>query len=421
MKIRRTSGVAALGAAALLALAPAAHAETPDAGAVTETTEVTYAAASTGDALALTVFGEQTTIGRTLAGLDSSLRASSTGVGLANTSLGEAGVSEAEASGEGVDGSPEEVCAYGLDQVPGLTLEFACSSSLAQVLDGIPTATATGRVGTIRVNPVETVSVTPLGAVVPPVADGVQALLDELKAVTTPISDGTGLRIDDTLDDLFGSLFAGADLVTIKLGTTKSVSTVTDAQVASTCASHGGRIDVLDIPAQADGLDPAPVMSIVIGDASSSVEVDTADGTATPAFNPAIVTVIVPSLGINQPVGPGDTLEIPELPVVGSSSIAVADGTTEVNEAGQTVAKANAVFLDLLNGDAMMGGVELNLAACSSAAGAALTAVPVAPPTPEVPALPRTGGGMPNSLALFGSLGLAAVGLSLLRRNAVAG
>ena len=77
--------------------------------------------------------------------------------------------------------------------------------------------------------------------------------------------------------------------------------------------------------------------------------------------------------------------------------------------------------LDLLNGDALMGGIELSLADCASVAGAA---VPLPRPEPTVPAtappaLPRTGGTTPNPLALAATIGLAGLGFALLRRTRI--
>jgi LPXTG-motif cell wall-anchored protein len=60
----------------------------------------------------------------------------------------------------------------------------------------------------------------------------------------------------------------------------------------------------------------------------------------------------------------------------------------------------------------MMGGVELALAGCTSVAGAVVQQQDAPQPT-----LPRTGADGPNALALGATVGLAGLGLTLVRRS----
>ncbi len=411
MNIRRIVGVAALGAATTsLVMVPGAGAQEPE--------PVTYAASSSGQALALSVFGEGLTIGSTLAELDSSVQATAEGVGLA-TPVFEGGLSSATVQGSGTDGSTEPVCEGSFAEIPGLSIALACSSSLAEIVDGTPRSVATGSVGDIVVNPVNALLDTPLAEVVAPVEDGVNQLLEGLRPVTTAVDDATDLGLESTLSELFGTLFDGADLVGITLGNTQAESVVTADAVRTTCAASGGRVDVLDAP-PVGGIDPEPVISVIIGDALSQVEVTTTDTTATPTINPAIATVVVPALGINEGLAVGQTIEIPLPEPLGTSTITIADGVTGTTDDGQTFATANAVELDLLNGESLMGGVELSLAQCNSVAGAVLPVqVPREDPTPQ-PQLPRTGGESSNGLALAAAVGLGGLGLALLRRTRTA-
>lgn len=415
MKTRRIIGVAALGAAA------ASMTFIPGAGA--QETDLTYGATASGEALSLSVFGEELTVGRTATGLDSTLAATANGVGLA-TPLYEAGVSSAQVTGEGTDGSEQEICEGELPQeIPGVSLSAACSSSLATVAEGLPRAVSTGGVAELTVNPIDTVLQSPLSEIVP-VETGleeaeaaVDQLVDGLRPITSGVDEALDLGVEDTVDTLFSSLFDRADLLSISLGQTVT-DTVTGADALSaTCSAAGGRIDVLDAPATAAGIDPEPVLSVIIGSATTNVAVSTVDASATPTVDQAIVTVVVPTMGIDQPVGPGETIEIPLPEPLGTSTIAVADSRTGVDEDGQTFAIADAVFLDLFNGEAMNGGVELSLANCASVAGAVIQAQPTTTTTEPVPALPRTGGAAPNALALGATIALAGLGYSLVRRS----
>ena len=397
MNVRRMMGVAALGAAATsLAFVPGAGAQTdgPD-----------YTGLSTGEALNLSVFGQGLTLGSTLAELSPGT-GSAQGFGLA-TPVFEAGATSAS---ETDPGSADETCEGPLNEIPGVSINLACSSSQVTIGE-TSTAAATGRVGSIVLNPVAPILDTPLSEVVAPVEDGVDQLLGGLQPVLGPIDDATDLGLEDTLGELFDRLFDGADLATVTLGDTASTTTSDAASVTTSCVAEGARIDVLSI------LDAPPLISIIVGEAGSEVVVDRATGVGTPTVNPALVTVEAPTLGpapITVPVG--QTVEIPLPEPLGASRIVVADGSTGTNEDGSTFATANAVSIDLLNGEALMGGIELELAGCTSVASAAVEApVPVA--APAEPILPTTGSDDTNTLALAGLVGLAGLGLALLRRS----
>jgi len=404
MRIRRMMGVAALGAAATsLVFVPGAGAQAPE----------TYVGTSAGDALRLSVFGQELTLGATTAEVTSAPKAAATGFGLASP-VAPAGATDATVEGaDGTDGSADETCEGPIDQIPGLTIALACSSSSAGIAGAAPTAAATGTVGDIVVNPVAPLLETPLSEVVAPVEDGLGQLLDALAPVTGPVGEGSGLDLDSTLRELIANLFDGADLVSITVGDTASSGTVTAQSITAECVANGATVDVLG--SEALGLEP--VIQIVVGEAGTSVVADRAGGEPTATVNPSLVTVrsaLLPGGEVAVPVG--QTIEIPIPEPIGTSTISVAAGETGTDENGNTFAEANAVRLDLLNGEALQGGIELELASCASVAGATLAAAPAAPPT-TLPTLPTTGGDGPNTVALASAVALAGVGLALLRRT----
>ena len=398
MNVRRMMGITALAAAATgLVFVPVAGAQ--EGGP-------THAGSSSGEALNLSLFGQGLTVGTTLAELTPTT-GTAQGTGVA-TPIFEAGATSAS---ETEPGSAEETCEGPLDQIPGISIALACSSS--QVTMGeTSTAAATGRVGTITLNPVAPILETPLSEVVAPVEDGVDQLLGGLQPVLGPIDDASDLGLEDTLGELFERLFDGADLVTVTLGDTASTTTADATNVTTSCVAEGARVDVLSI------LDGPPLISVIVGQAGSAVDVDRATGTGTPTVDPALVTVESATLGIAPITVPvGQTVEVPLPEPLGSSFIRVADGTTGTNEDGSTFATANAVSLDLLNGEALMGGIELELAGCTSVAGAEIP-VETVTETPAAPVqLPTTGSDDSGTLALAGLAGLAGLGLALLRRS----
>lgn len=406
MDIRRLMGVVTLGAAATsLVFVPGAGAQAPES----------FSASSAGEALELSVLGQGLTLGTTLAEVDSTPKATARGSGVA-TPLFEAGATSAAVEGSGEDGSPEQTCEVPLDQVPLLRILLACSSSVASVTGGAPSAEATGSVGAITVNPVATLLETPLSQVVAPVEDGLGQLLDALAPVTGPVAETTGIDLESSLRDLLDALFSGADLVTVTIGDTEASTSVSAESINSECAADGARIDILDA-APVAGVDAPPVISVIVGEAATSVVADRAGGEPVAEVDPSLVTVrsaLLPGGEVAVPIG--QSIEIPLPEPFGTSTIGAAAGSTGVREDGASFATASAVTVHLLGGEALQGGIELNLAACSSTAGATPARLPTAPTTAP-PSLPTTGSDGPNGLALASALGLAGVGLGLLRRT----
>jgi len=403
MKVRRIMGIAALGAAATsLVFVPGAGAQTPEA----------YTGTAAGDALRLSVFGQELTLGATTTEVASAPKAAATGFGLASP-VAPAGATEATVEGaDGTDGSADEVCEGPIDQIPGLLIELACSSSQAAIAGGAPSASSTGTVGDIVVNPVAPILETPLSEVFTEVEAGLDQLVEGLAPVLEGVDGGTGLGTQDTLQDLLDNLFDGADLVTVTLGDTESTSAVTAEAVTSECVANGATINVLG----SESLGLEPVIQIVVGEAGTSVVAGRDGSKPVAEVTPALVTVRSPLLpGGEASVPVGQEIEIPIPEPIGSSVIRVAAGQTGVDENGNGFAEADAVSLDLLNGEALQGGIELELASCASLAGV-IPAV-AAPPTTAPPTLPTTGSDGPNPVALASAVALAGGGLALLRRT----
>lgn len=405
MKTRRLAGIAALSVAAASVLA------IPGAGAQ----QVTYEASADASALTLSLLGQGLTAGQSHSEISSAPAASASGAGILNP-LSPVGATSASVDADGAtDGSGTESCeTEALPEIPGLNIDLACSASLAAITEGAPASAATARVGGIDLDPVGGLLVDQggLGPVIDQVQDGVGTLLDSLAPILGPVSDA-GVAVDTLLQDLVDSL-DGAPLANITVGETATTTDTTADAVTATCVADGGQVDVLDAP-PVGGVDAPPVISVVVGSASSSVSVATADGTATAETDPAIVSVVVPALGLDVPVGPGETIEIPLPEPLGTSTISVAGDSTGTDADGNEFARVSAVRLSLLPG--LQGGIELALADCLSTAGASIEAAPTtAAPTTGAP-LPRTGG--TNGIAIAAAAAFAGLGLILLRRTSI--
>lgn len=402
-----------VGAVALGAALTTATVSAPVGAQEAETTPPpTLEASSSGRALTISLFGQGLTVGETSTSVGAG-RAEASGVGI-DSPIFTGG--ESQASGTG--GSSEPVCTQAVDQIPGFSFQFACSSSVTEVSGANSSAATTANAGRIVLNPIAPLLQTPLSAVVDPLQGGLQTLIGALEPVLGPIEDASGLTVDDTLADLFDALLDGGDLATISLGNASTTSEIRDGVASTSCVSEGTRIDVLDLPA-AGGVDPEPVISLILGDVSTEVTVE--NGVPTPVSNPSGITIKVPPLGLNQPLALGQTFEIPLPEPLGTSTISITDGVRGTDDQGRGVATADSVVIDLLNGSALMGGIELKVAGCSSTAGgpapAPAATPPQSPPLSPQGSLPRTGSSDDRTLALAGAVALAGLGAALLRRR----
>jgi len=410
--VRKIVGVTALtAAAASLAAMPAAGAQEASAAAPA------YEASSSAQALELSLFGQGLIVGKSSSRVGPG-ESGADGFALA-TPVFDGGVSSAVVQGAGSSGSSEPVCVQGFDQIPGLSLEFACSSSKVEAEDTGANARSESTAGRIVLNPVAPLLETPLSTVVEPLEGGLQTLVGALEPVLGPVGDASGLDLQNTVGDLLDALLDGGDLVSIALGDSSTSTSLEGDLLSASCSAEGTRIDVLDLPA-VGGEDPPPVISVILGDVSTRVDVDTSTGAGTPVANPAGVTIVVPSLGLDQRLALGQTIDIPLPEPLGTSTISVTDGVRGTDEQGRSFATADSVSLDLLNGEALMGGIDLNVARCSSRAGAIAQSVQ-APPAPgaptAAPVLPSTGSEDNRTLAVAATLAMAGAGLALVRRR----
>lgn len=421
MRTRRLMGIAALGAAAASILViPGASAQ-----------DSSFTASSDGRALVLTAFGEGLTAGLTHSEANSDPVAVATGTGIFNP-ISPVGVSAAAepdtALPEGATETEGEQCGGALPEdfaAIGLAADFACSTSSAALAEGLPSSAADSRVGSLVVNPIDAINQTPLSEVTEGVEGGLETIVDGISPILGPVDEGTGLTIEDTLGDLIDALLNGAPLVTATVGDTESTTTATAGQVVTQCVAEGARVDILD-PAGVGDVDAlGPALSVVVGDATTSVTVDRATAAATAEATPAIATLsgtLISLLGQEEiAVGPGQAQTIALPDPLGNVVISVAGTIEEDTEDGGKSVQASAVRIHVFEGsEELMDGVELALADCTSVAGATVAAPPAPPeaPTTAPPLLPRTGSEGPNGLAIAAVIGLAGLGVALLRRGA---
>lgn len=411
---RRTAALVALAA---LAAAVASGAAAPTAGA--QEASPAYEASSSAGALELSLFGQRLVVGQGSTRLSPG-ESGADGLAIASPVF-DGGASSAVVQGAGTDGSPRPECVQGFDQLPGLSIEFACTASLVQADGAGAQATSASTAGRLVLDPVDPLLQTPLSVVVDPLQGGLQTLVGALEPVLGPIDDASGLGLHDTVGDLLDALLDGGDLVAVALGDSSTSTALEGGLLSSSCSAEGTRIDVLDLPA-VGGEDPPPVISVILGDVSTRVDVDTATGAATPVANPAGVTIVVPPLGLDQPLALGQTIEIPLPEPLGTSTVSITDGIRGEDEQGRSFATAESVSIELLDGEALMGGIELEVARCTSRAGAIVpqveeTAAPGALAAAPTPVLPTTGAEQDRTLAVAVTFALAGAVLALVRRR----
>lgn len=201
---------------------------------------------------------------------------------------------------------------------------------------------------------------------------------------------------------------------------------------ASSATAQGAGADGTPEPSCVQDVDQVPGLSLALTCSSSQAEVaaTTARAASTSTagrivLNPIAPIPETPLSAVVEPVQGGlQTLDIPLPEPLGTSTSTIADGTRTTDEQGRGVATADPVTadpvsIDLLDGEALMGGIELNIARCASTAGAAAAALPAVPQAPEGPAamLPTTGSDDGRTLAVGAALVLAGVAMALLRRR----
>lgn len=387
-----------------------------------------HQASSDGTVFALSLLGQGVTAARAHSEASTAPSAGASGVGFDNP-ITPVAVSQASAQAEGeLQGSTEPTCALPVPaDLPLLGLDLVCSSAVAAVDGGRPASAATAEVLGVDVNLLGALADTPLSTVTDTLGTGLDQLLGSLSPVLGPIDDNSGLGLQDTLGDLFDSVLGDTDLVSVEVGDTSTTTAVSDSQLVTSCRTEGATITVLD-PVPVGGIDLPPALQIVLGPVQTSIAIDLVTGEVTPSTFPAAVRVTAPALGIDLPVGPGQSIDVPLPEPLGLSTIALAGPVTTTEADGTVVTTAPAVGLHLLTGSALAGGINLDLSSCTSRglSGGAADApqpsndLPRSGPSPAAgagPVLADTGGSARGPLLVTAVAVAIALGLRRVRRG----
>ncbi len=422
-----------VGAIALSALLMTAVLALP-ASAQTQTVETrpeSFIATAAARGLELNLFGSRVTIGQSSALINSTPSAKASGAGVA---LASGTVSTSEVSGPNQTSTPPKACVLNLPGVAQLlTVELACGESRVSTANGAPSAYGAGSVAGVDL----------LGNTL---IDPIVALLESLLLQLTPLLDQTVATVTTTLNGVnpaLGSLLSGlvanlslgqgstvapvSNLVTglldgiqratqlldVKVGDSTAATATTATAVTATANAAGAQIDLL--PGLTLG--GAPLLSIIVGQATSVSTFDRATAKSTPSFDAAVARVRLglPLLGaavtdipvqLNQPL----TL-LAGTPLESTISLGAGRTVTDPNT-GAVASYADGVSIHLLKG--LNGGIALELAHAETGVGGQtrLTS-PQQTVIPVVPSLAKTGND--PWLPLAGA-GLLLVALAIRRR-----
>ncbi|HUQ39728.1 MAG TPA: hypothetical protein VM030_06200 [Acidimicrobiales bacterium] len=341
--------------------------------------------------MALTVLGQKATFGVSTAKINSTLKAAADGAGQLLV-LGS--TTKAEVTGNNTKQTKPQACAQALPPAPVLSLGLACSSSTAEVVEGLPHAVADGSLVSLDLG----LNQLPINTVIDPVKGALGQVFGALPDTLDPATN--------TVTDLLTAL-GNTQTLAVKVGHSRSdVSTVANT-VTAVGQAEAAQIDVLPI----GGLAKQPVASIIVGSAKATAVYDRVAGAAKASFDPAIVTLRLNTVltGAQEiKVAPGETITILQGTPL-ESTITVADGKTTKNADGSVSAVADGVKLELLKG--VNGGVILELA--HAEAGAAGNLGKAEPPAVAFE-LPRTGG-----TPWMPIVGITALGVAVLVRRMV--
>jgi hypothetical protein len=339
-----------------------------------------YQGSASGDALVVTVGGTKLVGGDTTATDASTPSADATGSGQLLPMV--VGNQHATVTTNGGTQSLPQAC--GTPPLPSLpaplgsllTLGLGCGAAQASVdTTGQPTSSGTGSAASLGVG---------VGNLLTTVVTAGSPLYTALQGVlgTLPTLPVGGLSLGSLLTTLGVSAASTTGLVSVNAGSSTSSVTTTATAETATSTDSGATINLLP----GAGANGGPLVSITVGQASSTATLDrgTANGTAT--ANPALVSVTVntplaPPVNETVAVGATDTL-LAGTPL--ASTIAVSSGTT-TQAAGSASATSHGVTLDLLTG--VPGGpVTIDLATGTASVGGVAPAAVVPATTPPAPA-----------------------------------
>jgi hypothetical protein len=353
------------------------------------------------EALVLNVFGQGLTLGDAeVAGALGSVNSLGKGHSLDTSST-----VEAKATPSALSSDPERKCAanLGLPDRNEVLVDLACGDAKADLVNDVPSATADGLVGSVDLNMAPELS----EQVIAPVQEGLEGVFGQLPDELDPVTD--------TVNDLLTEIADEGNLVTVGIGDAHASMASEGSKLISTSTAEGARIELFPgagLPVEGVA---QPLATIIVGQSIASATCDRAAGTASTAFDPAIVRVVLaaPVLGEVKdiPVAAGEPVTILEGTPL-ESTISLGASSETKNDDGSVSGVADGVSLHLLKGIPEAGqGVRLALAhsevstGCNPAVSPTTTEAAAPAPPGE---LPRTGGDMPIlPIAGAGLLGLA--------------
>lgn len=416
---RALIGLTGLAAVAAAAFAAPARAQTPD---TLPPGVAGYRATSTATALELNVLGQSITLGQSNTSLGNLPISLARGIGALLPGAGNVMDQKYQATSNGTTaGSATEACGpISLPpSVPVVSLASACSSALAKIVDGLPASAATGRVATLAVGTDRLLGQLPLKQI----TSAVDQLLAGLKPVFDQLKT-TGVDANTLISQILDGITGTGQVVRVNLGPSSSSTSTTSAVAQALGTAQGATVEIL--PRDALGL--APVLTIAVGAASSTVSVDRTTGQATSSYEPSLVKLTLaddiaaalPAIPKTTSVAPGQRLCLTLPAPLGETCIEVANGARTPTPDGGMRAEANGVSIQALKG-LPGGGVQLALAKTSVEAAAIAVQPLAAPPAAEAPPalmLPRTGGTeSPLAWVLLGMGGLGVIAYSRVRRQ----
>jgi LPXTG-motif cell wall-anchored protein len=404
MRTMRGLGVALVAGLLTTAfIAGPASADTPEA----------FVGNAAGRALGLNVLGTDLTFGVSSANVTAPINALAKGVGQLLPSV--VASQQSTASTDNSTDSKPLLC--GPISLPSqlssiITLDTACSQTLAAVTGGLAHASSLGSVASLSLSANTILSQLPIQSTLAQV-------LTPLTHTNTPLDPVT-----TSLEQLVTSVL-NTKTLDVSLGKSTSDVLTTATGVTSTATADGADVKILPTPAIVTSLglpDLKPVAEIIVSSSKAVAAYDRGTGVATPSFDAALVTInLNPTLagalgvpaslsikpGVTQTILAGTPLE---------STITVANGSTSKDANGTVHAVADGVSLQLLKG--INGGIALALAHSeANVVGAPAVVAPVQQAVVKAVTLPRTGG--PSPWVPFAGAGLLGAAI-LVRRIRVA-
>jgi hypothetical protein len=411
-KVRGIAGIVLTGLMVAAFMSGPASADTPES----------FVGNAAGRALAIKVLGTDLTFGVSSANVTAPLTGLAKAAGQILPSV--VASQQSSATANNTNDTKPEVC--GPISLPSqlssiITLQTACSATLAKVTDGLVTASSTGRVAGLDLSANTVLSQLPI-----------QSTLAQILTPLTTAAQGTPLDpVLTTVGDLTNSVLKTKTLE-VSLGKSTSDVVSTANSITSTGTADGADIKILPTPEilkQVAGQlvpDLAPVIEIKVSSSKATAIYDRGTGVATPSFDAALVTIdINPTLAaaLGLPAETSIKPNVTQTILAGTplqSTIIVADGSTSKAADGTVSAVADGVSVKLLQGinasspTAYDGGIVLALAHSE----ANVVGVPATKVAPQVvvrpPTLPRTGGTPWIPMAGAGLLGLALITRRLL-------